>query len=130
MCYSAQVYADWKKFTRMFGARMSVEEFYKTIWTRNDELERRQRGRVAPRIKPAKCAQQHHHPEGAGASVRASDESDRERDIKALIDAHTAHRGYGDRAEAVCPANAIGGSRARHCRARGRRPQGYEATAQ
>ena len=93
MCYSAQVYADWKKFTRMFGARMSVEEFYKTIWTRNDELDdgdkdesdgeaRADATLATPKsniIIPKALELAFAHPA-----------TDRERDIKALIDTHTA----------------------------------------
>ena len=34
MCYSAQVEADYKKFTREFGASLSLKEFYDLYWRR------------------------------------------------------------------------------------------------
>jgi putative SOS response-associated peptidase YedK len=37
MCYSAQIHADYKKFVRMFGATMSIKEFYETFWKRTTE---------------------------------------------------------------------------------------------
>lgn len=52
MCYSAQVHAEWKKFVRMFGAKMSVGESYRTFWQRDNE----RRGA-------------HQDPEGDGARV-------------------------------------------------------------
>ena len=70
MCYSAQVYANWKKFVRMFGATMSVGEFYRTFWQRDHEPE--------ARIKIPKAM------ELAFAEPATEDE----RRIKALIDAH------------------------------------------
>jgi len=72
MCYSAQVYANWKKFVRMFGATMSVGEFYRTFWLRDNEPE--------ARIKIPKAME----------LAFASPETDDERRIKALIDAHSA----------------------------------------
>jgi len=41
MCYSAQVWADYKKFVRHFGAVMDVREFWLTVWTRTHEPEAR-----------------------------------------------------------------------------------------
>lgn len=72
MCYSAQVHAEWKKFTRMFGATMSVGEFYRTFWTRDHE--------PAARVKIPK------------AMELAFNEptTDDERRIKELIDLHNA----------------------------------------
>ncbi|HEX7687948.1 MAG TPA: SOS response-associated peptidase family protein [Burkholderiaceae bacterium] len=69
MCYSAQVYADWKKYTRMFGATMSVGEFYRTFWRRNNEPE--------AKVKIPK-AMEH---------AFADPQTDDERRIKAEIDA-------------------------------------------
>lgn len=93
MCYSAQVYADWKKFTRMFGARMSVEEFYKTIWTRNDELQGDDEDESDVQAKAdARSAK----PKSSIIIPKALElafahpVTERERDIKTLIDAHTA----------------------------------------
>ena len=36
MCYSAQIAADYKKYVAMFGAQLSLAEFYKTFWERNE----------------------------------------------------------------------------------------------
>ena len=89
MCYSAQVYADWKKFTCMFGARMSVEEFYKTFWTRNDELEDDNGDESAASAKPATARSNIIIPKALELAF-AHPTNDRERDIQTLIDAHTA----------------------------------------
>jgi len=89
MCYSAQVYADWKKFNRMFGARMSVEEFYKTVWIRNVELEDDDKGESQANGKPAPIKSNIVLPKALELAF-AHPTTDRERDIKALIDAHTA----------------------------------------
>lgn len=72
MCYSAQVHADWKKFTRMFGATMSVGEFYKTFWLRDNEPD--------AKIKI---------PRGVELAFSEPSNEDEAR-IKALIDAHAA----------------------------------------
>ena len=34
MCYSGQIRAEFKKFTRQFGAVMSIKDYVKTFWTR------------------------------------------------------------------------------------------------
>jgi putative SOS response-associated peptidase YedK len=34
MCYSAQIEADWRKFTKEFGARLSLREFAQLYWER------------------------------------------------------------------------------------------------
>jgi putative SOS response-associated peptidase YedK len=70
MCYSAQVYANWKKFVRMFGATMSVDEFYRAFWQRDNDAE--------ARVKIPKAME----------LAFAEPESDGERRIKALIDVH------------------------------------------
>jgi len=72
MCYSAQVYADWKKFVRMFGATMSVGEFYRTFWQRDNEPE--------ARVKIPKAME----------LAFADPATDDERRIKELIDQHNA----------------------------------------
>lgn len=72
MCYSAQIHADWKKFTRMFGATMSVGEFYRTFWLRDNQPE--------ARVKIPKAM------ELAFLDPATEDE----RRIKALIDQHNA----------------------------------------
>jgi len=37
MCYSAQVKADYKKYVQIFGAVMSIRDFYDTFWRRKEE---------------------------------------------------------------------------------------------
>jgi len=92
MCYSAQVYADWKKFTRMFGARMSVGEFYRTFWTRTQELEDDDRDEPEVEAKPVppKSKSSIVIPKALELAF-AHPTTVQEREIKALIDAHTAH---------------------------------------
>ena len=72
MCYSAQVHANWKKFACMFGATMSVGEFYRTFWQRDNAPE--------ARIKIPKAME----------LVFVEPANNDERRIKALIDVHAA----------------------------------------
>ena len=37
MCYSAQIWADYRKYTRVFGAVISLREFVDTFWHRREE---------------------------------------------------------------------------------------------
>ena len=67
MCYSAQVQADYKKYVVMFGATMSIRDFYEIFYRRG----------LDPRIKIPKAVE---------ASFR-DPQSDDERAIEALIDA-------------------------------------------
>lgn len=39
MCYSAEVYAAYDKFVRLFGATMSVREFYEILYRRSHDPE-------------------------------------------------------------------------------------------
>jgi len=71
MCYSAQVKADWKRFTR-FGAKISLHEFYELFW--------RQLGEPEARIKVPKALE----------LMFSAPQSDEERRIKELIDRRTA----------------------------------------
>ena len=66
MCYSAQVQADYKKYVVMFGATMSIRDFYEIFYRRG----------LDPRIKIPKAVE---------ASFR-DPQSDDERAIEALID--------------------------------------------
>lgn len=68
MCYSAQVQADYKKYVTMFGAEMSIREFYEVFYRR----------RLDAKIKIPKAVE---------ASF-ANPQTDDERAIKALIDEH------------------------------------------
>lgn len=66
MCYSAQVQADYKKYVTMFGAEMSIREFYDVFYRRG----------LDAKIKIPKAVE---------ASF-ANPQTDDERAIKALID--------------------------------------------
>ncbi|MDE2300384.1 MAG: hypothetical protein KGK18_19735, partial [Burkholderiales bacterium] len=66
MCYSAQVQADYKKYVTLFGATMSIREFYEIFYRRG----------LDSKIKIPKAVE---------ASF-ANPENDEERAIKALID--------------------------------------------
>lgn len=37
MCYSAQIWADYRKFRRHFGAKIDIKEFFQVYWLRNNE---------------------------------------------------------------------------------------------
>ena len=66
MCYSAQVQADYKKYVVMFGATMSIRDFYEIFYRRG----------LDPKMKLPKAVE---------ASF-GDPQSDDERAIKALID--------------------------------------------
>lgn len=68
MCYSAQVQADYKKYVTMFGAEMSIREFYEVFYRRG----------LDAKIKIPKAV------EASFANPQTADE----RAIKALIDEH------------------------------------------
>jgi len=66
MCYSAQVRNDYEKFVRVFGALLSLPEFYRVFWERREERKVR-----IPKSVESWFA----HPKGEA-----------EREIKALIE--------------------------------------------
>ena len=70
MCYSAQVWADYRRYIRDFGAELDIKEFYELFWRRLGE----------PRIKI---------PKAMGAAF-AEPRSDAERKIKEAIDSFGA----------------------------------------
>jgi len=72
MCYSAQVKADYKKYVLLFGATISIREFYETFWRRNEE----------GKLKIPKGME----------DAFAHPQTDEEREIKALIDAYRAEQ--------------------------------------
>ena len=37
MCYSAEVYAAYDKFVRLFGATMSIKEFFEIFYRRGHD---------------------------------------------------------------------------------------------
>ena len=72
MCYSAQVKADYKKYVQMFGAVMSIRDFYETFWRRSEE----------GKLKIPKGME----------DAFADPQTDEEREIKALIDGFRAEQ--------------------------------------
>jgi hypothetical protein len=66
VCYSAQVQADYKKYVVMFGATMSIRDFYEIFYRRG----------LDPKIKIPKAVEANF----------GDPQSDDERAIKALID--------------------------------------------
>lgn len=72
MCYSAQVKADYKKYVQMFGAVMSIRDFYETFWRRSEE----------GKLKIPKGME----------DAFADPQNDEEREIKALIDAYRSEQ--------------------------------------
>ena len=38
MCYSAQIWADYRKYTKLFGAVISIREFVDTFWHRRHAM--------------------------------------------------------------------------------------------
>ena len=72
MCYSAQVNADYKKYVQVFGAVMSIRDFYDTFWRRKEE----------GKLKIPKAME----------DAFSDPQTDGEREIKGLIDAFKAEQ--------------------------------------
>jgi putative SOS response-associated peptidase YedK len=72
MCYSAQVQADYKKYVQMFGAVISIRDFYDTFWRRKEE----------GKLKIPKAME----------DAFSDPQTDEEREIKGLIDAFKAEQ--------------------------------------
>jgi len=72
MCYSAQIWADYRRYVRDFGVELSVREFYDLFWRRKAD----------PKVKVPKAME----------AAFAAPASDIERDIKALIDEFSAEQ--------------------------------------
>jgi len=92
MCYSAQVYADWKKFCRMFGATMSVHEFYDAFWRRNQEQDDDDREDAADGVEPSEKPKWKTIIPKALEAAFETPETAQEREVKALIDAHRSRK--------------------------------------
>ena len=70
MCYSAQIEADYRQYTRLFGANMSLREYVEVFWRRTvDARVKIPKAMEAPFLAPA---------------------SDAEGELKALIERHHA----------------------------------------
>ncbi len=67
MCYSAQVKADYQRYVQLFGATMSIRQFYDTFYRRAHE---------DAKLKIPKAVE----------AIFANPQTDEERAIKALID--------------------------------------------
>lgn len=53
MCYSAQVWADYKRYVRDFGALLSIKEFFDLFWRRNgDPTVKIPKGMESPFLNP------------------------------------------------------------------------------
>ena len=37
MCYSAQVWADYRLYVRQYGAELDIKEFYELFWRRGSD---------------------------------------------------------------------------------------------
>ncbi|MHB1944278.1 MAG: SOS response-associated peptidase family protein [Metallibacterium sp.] len=70
MCYSAQIWADYHKFTKVFGAIMDIKEFVRVFWERAE----------GAKIKIPKAME----------AAFADPQTEQERQIKALIVAYGA----------------------------------------
>ena len=66
MCYSAQIWQNYRKYVRTWGADISFEDFVRLYWDRQSN----------PRIKVAKAMD----------AAFSHPQNDEERRIKALID--------------------------------------------
>src|SRR3569832_2010521 len=72
MCYSAQIWQDYRRYVRAWGADISLKDFVRLYWDRQ----------AHPRIKIAKAMD----------AAFAQPQNDDERQIKALIDAFDAQQ--------------------------------------
>lgn len=70
MCYSAQIWADYRRYVRDFGAELSIKEFYELFWRRKTD----------PKLKLPKAFE----------AAFTEPSSELEREIKALIDEFAA----------------------------------------
>jgi len=75
MCYSAEAWTLFQNYIDEFGADIDIEEFWKTYLERDEKYRIRTPGRAAPKI-----------PKGMDLSF-LNPRTDREREIRALIDA-------------------------------------------
>ena len=70
MCYSAMIRSEYAKFVKLFGATMSIKEYFNLFWRRSNEPD--------AKLKVPKMME----------DLFASPQTDEEREIKALIDAY------------------------------------------
>ena len=66
MCYSAQIWADYRRYVRDFGVELDIREFYELFWRR----------KTVPNVKSPKAME----------AAFSNPTSDLERQIKALVD--------------------------------------------
>lgn len=72
MCYSAQVWADYRRYIRQFGAELDIKEFYELFWRRSSDS----------KIKVPKAME----------AAFAEPKNEAEEQIKAAIDAYAAEQ--------------------------------------
>lgn len=72
MCYSAQVWADYRRYIRAFGVVLDIKELYALFWWQKND----------PKVKIPKAME----------TAFAEPTSDLERQIKALIDEFSAEQ--------------------------------------
>lgn len=72
MCYSAQIWADYRRYVRDFGAEVGIKEFYDLFWRRKAD----------PKVKIPKSIE----------AAFAQPTTELERQIKALIDEFAAEQ--------------------------------------
>ena len=73
MCYSAQIWADYRRYVRDFGAQLGIKEFYDLFWRRKAD----------PKVKIPKAME----------AAFATPASELEQQIKSLIDDFAAEHG-------------------------------------
>ena len=72
MCYSAQIWADYRRYVRDFGAQLSINEFYDVFWRRKSD----------PKVKIPTAME----------AAFATPTKDLEQQIKSLIDEFSAEQ--------------------------------------
>ena len=72
MCYSAQVWADYRRYIRQFGAELDIKEFFELFWRRSGDS----------KIKVPKAME----------AAFAEPKNEAEEQIKAAIDAYAAEQ--------------------------------------
>jgi hypothetical protein len=72
MCYSAQVWADYRLYVRRYGAELDIKEFYELFWRRSGDS----------KVKMPKAME----------AAFAGPKTEAERQIKSAIDAFAAQQ--------------------------------------
>lgn len=102
MCHSAQIWADYRRYVRNFGAELSIKEFYDLFWRRKAD----------PKVKIPKSME----------AAFAQPTTELERQIKALIDEFACDPRRGPARVALLTSRAPPASAAARATVRQRRP--------